>query len=436
MWVWRYGRERCLRSSAAPRFCDFALRPPLMSPLPLFRKYLWRILFGTCVVLAAAYLALRWWQGVPVVGEPVLRRDFVQTVVASGRVENPHRIDIGAQVTSTVLRVPVQEGQTVRAGELLVQLSTDELQATERQADMALAQAQARLRQLQEVQAPLAEQTLRQAQVTADFTRAALRRSEELFAKNFIGAAALDEARKAADLAQAQERSAQQQLASAAPQGSDFAIAQTAVAQAQAGAAAARARSQYAQIRAPVDGVLISRSVEAGDVVQPGKLLMTLSPLGRSQLVLAIDEKNLHLLALGQKALVSADAYAQTHFDATLVYINPGVNPQTGAVDVKLDVAQPPAFLRQDMTVSVDIEVAQRKAALLVPAGVLHEPEGAQPWVLRIEGAHAVKVPVQLGLRSGGFYELLEGVQEGDLLVPALATVAAGDRVSARAAAR
>jgi len=152
--------------------------------------------------------------------------------------------------------------------------------------------------------------------------------------------------------------------------------------------------------------------------------------------VLAIDEKNLHLLALGQKALVSADAYAQTHFDATLVYINPGINPQTGAVDVKLDVAQPPAFLRQDMTVSVDIEVAQRKAALLVSAGVLHEPEGAQPWVLRIEGARAVKVPVQLGLRSGGFYELLEGVQEGDLLVPALATVAAGARVSARPAAR
>jgi HlyD family secretion protein len=279
----------------------------------------------------------------------------------------------------------------------------------------------------------VAEQALRQAQVTADFTRAALRRSEDLFDKNFIGAAALDEARKSAELAQAQQRSAQQQLASAGPQGSDFAIAQTAVAQAQAGVAAARARSQYAQIRAPVDGVLISRNVEAGDVVQPGKLLMTLSPLGRSQLVLAIDEKNLHLLALGQKALVSADAYPQTHFDATLVFINPGVNPQTGAVDVKLDVAQPPAFLRQDMTASVDIEVAQRKATLLVSAGVVHAPESAQPWVLRMEGARASKVPVQLGLRSAGFYEVLGGVQEGELLLPTSAAVAPGDRVSLRA---
>jgi HlyD family secretion protein len=406
-----------------------------MTPLPFLRKHLWTILLAVGAVLAGGFSGVRWWQGTAVLAEAVQQRDFVQTVVASGRVENPHRVDIAAQVTGTVQRVPVHEGQTVRAGDLLVQLSGDELQANTLQANMALAQAQARLRQLQEVQAPLAEQALRQAQVTADFASTALRRSEELFAQHFIGAAALDEARKAAALALAQQRSAQQQLASAAPQGSDFAIAQTAVAQAQAGVAAARARSQYAQIRAPVDGVLISRNVEAGDVVQAGKLLMTLSPLGHTQLVLAIDEKNLHLLALGQEALVSADAYAKTHFGATLVYINPGINPLTGAVDVKLDVPQPPAFLRQDMTVSVDIEVARRKAALLVSAGVLHEPEGEQPWVLRIEGAHAVKVPVRTGLHSGGYYELLQGVQAGDLLVPAAAAVAAGDRVSVRAAA-
>lgn len=407
-----------------------------MSSPALFQKYRWWLLLSVCALLIGGVWGWRWWQGTAVVGEPVLRRDFVQTVVASGRVENPHRITLGTQITSTVLRVPVQEGQTVRAGELLIQLSTAELQAAETQTEMALAQAQARMRQLQEVQAPLAEQALRQAQITAEFTRATLRRSQDLFNQNFIGAAALDEARKAAELAQAQQRAAQQQLASTGPKGSDFAIAQTAVAQAQAGAAAARARSQYAQIRAPVDGVLISRNVEAGDVVQPGKLLMALSPLGRSQLVLAIDEKNLHLLALGQKALVSADAYPQTHFDATLVFINPGVNPQTGAVEVKLDVAQPPAFLRQDMTVSVDIEVAQRKAALLVSAAVVHEPESAQPWALRLNGRRAVKAPLQLGLRSGGFYEVLGGVQEGELLLPVSAAITPGDRVSLRAAIR
>ncbi len=401
-----------------------------MNPLPLLRKYLWWIVFGACLALGAGYLGLRWWQGVAVVGERVVRRDFVQTVVATGRVENPHRIEIGAQITGTVVRVPVQEGQSVHAGDVLVQLSNAELLAAQRQAEIAVAQAQARLRQVQEVQAPLAQQALRQAQVTADFARATLRRNQDLFAQNFIGAAALDESRKALDLALAQQGAAQQQLNTTGTQGSDFAIAQTAVAQAQASAAAAQARTQYAQIRALVDGVLISRSVEAGDVVQAGKALMALSPHGRSQLVLAIDEKNLHLLQIGQAALASADAYPQRKFAATLVYINPGVNAQSGAVDVKLDIAQPPAYLQQDMTVSVDIEVARRNATLLVSATLVHEADGAKPWVLKAQDGHAVRVPVRLGLRSTGFAELLEGVNEGDVLLPATAGVTTGARVT------
>ena len=129
-----------------------------MNPLPLLRKYLWWIVFGACLALGAGDLGLRWWQGVAVVGERVVRRDFVQTVVATGRVENPHRIEIGAQITGTVVRVPVQEGQSVHAGDVLVQLSNAELLAAQRQAEIAVAQAQARLRQVQEVQAPLAQQ--------------------------------------------------------------------------------------------------------------------------------------------------------------------------------------------------------------------------------------------------------------------------------------
>jgi HlyD family secretion protein len=251
-------------------------------------------------------------------------------------------VDIGAQVTGTVARVPVAEGQSVVAGTVLIELLTAELQATERQADIAVLQAQAKLRQLKEVQAPVAEQALRQAQATQANAQSAFKRSQDLFKQGFIGQAALDDARKAVDLADAQLRSAQKQLDTTAATGSDYAMASTAVDQARAAAQVAHARSGYASIRSPVDGVLIARNVEAGDVVQPGKVLMTLSPKGRPQIVIAVDEKNLHLIALGQKALVSADAYPQQKFNAELVYINPGVNAQTGAVDVKLDVPQVP----------------------------------------------------------------------------------------------
>jgi HlyD family secretion protein len=382
----------------------------------------------TCLLVWPAW---RWWQGPQVVTEPVVRRDFVQTVVASGHVETPHRVDLGAQITGTVRRVLVTEGQSVSAGTLLVELEATELQAVSRQAQVAVLQAQARQRQLRELQAPLAEQALRQAQASLDNARAALSRAQDLFRQGFIGQAALDEAHKAAELADAQTQSARQQLASAGARGSDAAVAETAVAQARAGADAAAARLRYTRLLAPVPGAVIGRHVEPGDVVQPGKLLLTLSPAGRTQLVLNIDEKNLRLIAVGQSAVASADAYTQERFAATLVSINPAVNAQTGAVEVKLDVPAPPPHLRQDMTVSVDIAVAQRPQALLVPTGALHDADGATPWVLRVQGARAQRQAVRLGLRSGAWAEVLEGLRDGEQVLPAGAAVAAGARLRA-----
>jgi HlyD family secretion protein len=412
--------------TATPSPNDSAARSITPSPI---RKYRWPLLGGLFCALLLAGLALRWWLGPVVTTETVLRRDFVQTVVASGRVETAHRVDIGAQITGTVKRVPVADGQAVRAGDVLVELEAAELNAVGRQADVAVVQARARLRQLQEVQSPVAAQTLRQAQANHDNARAALARNQQLFGQGFIGRAALDESRKNAELADAQVSATQRQLDTTGRSGSDRALAVANVAGAQASADAARARAGYAVMHAPVSGTLIARNVEVGDVVQPGKVLLTLSPGGRTQLVVEIDEKNLRLLALGQQAWVSADAYPKETFAAVLAYINPGVNAQTGAVEIKLDVPTPPPVLKQDMTVSVDIEVARRPKALLVPAGTVHDADSAAPWVLRVEGRHAVKRPVRLGLRSGGFAEVVDGLTEGDRVIPVATPIAAGSRL-------
>ena len=135
------------------------------------------------------------------------------------------------------------------------------------------------------MQAPVAAQTLRQAQATLANARAAQARSQELFDKGFIGQAALDDARKTGELADAQMLATQKQLEGTGITGSDRALAVADVAGARASAQAARARAGYAVITAPLDGTLIARSVEVGDVVQPGKVLMTLSPRGATQLV-------------------------------------------------------------------------------------------------------------------------------------------------------
>jgi HlyD family secretion protein len=375
-------------------------------------------------VLAVA-LALLAWAGVRFLFGPsvevskVVRRDVVQTIVSSGRVETPYRVDIGAQIVGTVAQVPVEQGDRVKAGQTLIVLEASEAEAVVKQAQVSVAQAEARIRQLRELQLPVASQSLRQAQVNLENARAQLERNQRLYEGGFIGKSALDDLQRAVDVAQTQVDSARKQVQTAQPTGSDYALATTALAQAQANLQAARARLAYTTIAAPRDGTLIARDVERGDVVQPGKVLMVLSPEGETQLVVQIDERNLSRLRLGQPALASADAYPNERFKAEVVYVNPGVNAQRGTVEVKLRVADPPAYLRQDMTVSVDIEVERHPGALAVRADAVHDLGGAKPWVLRVNGGRALRQNVTLGLRGEGWAEVRDGLKEGDLVVPA-----------------
>ena len=387
-------------------------------------KFLWGLLL---VVLCAALL--RWWLGPQVQTEAVQRRDVLQTVVASGRVETPHRVSIGAQITGTVARVPVTEGQTVKAGDVLVELVGTELQAARRQAQQAVLQAQNLLRQMHELQGPVVQQTLRQAQASLDAAWASWQRSLALFEQGFIGQAALDESRKAWALADAQVLAAQQQVTSTRVGGAEHSLALGAVAEAQANAETVNAKARYAVIQAPARGQLIGRNVEVGDVVQAGKVLMTLSPEGAMQLVVQIDEKNLRLMALGQQALASADAYPQQPFKAQVAYINPGINAQTGAVEIKLDVLEPQHKLKQDMTVSVDLVVARKPQVLALQVGRVNEISGPSPWVWLVQAGHAVRRPVRLGLRGGAWVEVLEGLSEGDAVITSPTALREGRRV-------
>lgn len=395
------------------------------------RQHGWAIVLGLAALAALGVGLARLWLGPQVAVEAVVRRDFAQTVVASGRIESPHRVDVGAQITGTVSAVPVDEGQEVARGTVLIVLDDSELRAVAEQADLAVVQARSRLRQLREVDAPAAEQALRQAQANEATALRTLQRNQELVARAFIGQAALEESARAEQVARAQLRTAEKQLASSKEGGSSDMNALATLHAAEAAAQAARVRLSYAVLRAPEAGTLIARNVEPGDVVQPGKVLMVLSPAGDTQVVVQVDEKNMSLLRVGQQALASADAYPGQRFEARVVYINPGVDPQRGAVEVKLDVPHPPAYLRQDMTVSTDIEVARRAAAVLVAADAVHDAQGTAPWVLKVDGSKARRQPVVLGLSSSGWCEVLQGLRPGDQVVRAAAarSVADGSRV-------
>jgi HlyD family secretion protein len=394
---------------------------------------------GLLIALAlavAGFLLRNLILGKPVEIQQAVRSDLVQTVVASGRIITPQRASVGVVITGRVARIPVEQGQSVKSGDVLIVLDDEDERAAVAQARGAVAQAEARLRQLREVSLPAAEQALVQAQANLTQARQQYERAKELKAKGFVSQAALDDAQRNLDVAESQLRAAKLQVATNRPSGSDFALAQTALAQARANLGVAQAKLDQTVILAPVDGTLIARSVEPGNVVQAGKELMALAPEGETQVVVQIDEKNLAQLRIGQHALASADAFPKERFEAVLVYINPGIDALRGSVEVKLRVPKPPAYLRQDMTVSVDIEVARRAGTVVVPADTVRDAGSAQPWVLAVDGGRAVRRAVKLGLKGDGRVEVLEGVAPGDRLISASqAMVGSGQRVRAVAAA-
>lgn len=388
---------------------------PRKWPSWLRRHLSWLVV---CVLVAMAAIAAgaRWLAGPAVPVQVVVQRDFTQSIVASGRVETPHRVDLGVQIVGTVAEVPVAEGQRVEVGTPLIRLEASELRAALKQAELAVHQAQARLRVVREIDEPAAEQALNQAIANHAVAARSLQRNRDLFEQKYIGQAALDDAVRAEQVARAQLRTAQKQLDGSRPGGSNAVAAEAALAQARAAAAMARARLGYTVVAAPLAGTLISRDVERGDVVQPGKALMVLSPDGDAQLVVQIDEKNLQLLRVGQDAIASADAYPEQRFAARVAYINPGIDAQRGSVEVKLAVPAPPDYLRQDMTVSVDVEVARHAAALVLPAEAVHDIDSRSPWVLRIEDGRARRRAVAVGLRSRGWCEITDGLRAGELV--------------------
>ncbi len=390
------------------------------------------VLSGLALIVVAATVvwALRL-RGVTVDTVPVATRALQQTVVVSGRVLAPAKIDIGATVTARVARVAVQEGDRVAAGQALVELERSELAAALAQAEAVEAAARTRIAQWREVGAPGAQQQLAQAEANLAIAEKDARRQEDLFRQGFIGAARLDEVRRTLAVAQAQATTARANAAANRDDGSERRLLDDQLAQARAAREAAAARLTQTRIVAPAAGVVLDRAVEPGDVVQPGKRLLDLLQDGEFKLTALIDEKNLALLKPGQPAIAAADAYPAQRFRATLDYLAPGVDLQRGTVEAKFRVPEPPALLRADMTVSIDIEVAARPNARVVPAAALRGPVGEAPWVLALRDGRAERVAVRAGARSAAEVEIEDGLAAGDVVILSPG-IAPGDRVRPR----
>jgi HlyD family secretion protein len=355
-----------------------------------------------------------------------------QTLVFSARVSSVARIDIASTLTARVDRILVREGDRVKVGQLLVQLDDDEFTAQLSQASASLATSQARLRSQNEVAAPVSSQAQQQAQTNLDFARQELARNRALIEKGFISEARLKEFERAVAVAQSGFEQSRSQAASNSKAGSETLAASTRIRESDAGLSLARARLAQTRIVSPADGRVVFRDVEAGDVVQPGRKLLSVTADGETRLIAQIDEKNLSLLREGQKAAASTDAFPDKPFSVELTYLSPAVDPTRGTVEARLRIPEPPTFLRDDMTASVEVISSQKDSAITVPASTLREADG-KTFVLTLVNGSAKAAPVRVGIRSPLRAEIIDGLA-ADAVVIVDSAIVDGQRVRERPA--
>ncbi len=379
--------------------------------------------------IAAAVL---WPRGRDVDVAVVRTAPLTQSVVATGRIATPARIAIGSPIAATVLEITVREGDVVAPGQVLARLLADDAAALVAQADAARVEAEARLTQVEKLGQPGAAQQLAQAEANLKVANAEAERARRLVAQGFYAQSKVDDAlRNAANAATAVD-AARAQLAAQVPGGTEREAARARVDQARAQLANARARAALLTLTAPSAGTVLTRKAEPGDVAAAGKVLLELADAGETRIYATVDEKNLRFLKPGQKAAGVADAFPGQPFEAELYYLAPAVDPQRGTVEIRFRVGKPPAFLRPDMTVSVETVTGHKDSTLVLPAEAVREADSPRPWVLAVRDGVATRVDVGIGLAGIGQVEITSGLADGDQAILPASGALEGDKVRVR----
>jgi HlyD family secretion protein len=289
--------------------------------------------------------------------------DVVETIEATGTVQPVLQVQVGSQVSGRILRVLVDFNSRVRAGQLLAEMDPQPFQLRVSELRAALASARAQLAR---------------AQAEVELQERNLARAMELRARGLNAPAEVDAARGARDAARAQ-----------------LGVARAGVAQAEASLEAARTNLTFTRIVAPIDGVVITRSVDPGQTVaasfQAPTLFVIANDLTQMRVIADIDEADIGKLREGMIADARVDAFPGEHFRGVVRELRYGPTTTQGVVTYPavIDVANPENKLRPGMTATITLTTARREGVLRVPNAALRFRPGAA-------GAHGA------GIGGGG----------------------------------
>lgn len=338
---------------------DLTVAPAEPSP-PAWRRWAW---YGAGVLALAlagtavwAWLAHRANGAAPTyVTQPVVRGDLTLSVTANGTLQPTRSIAIGSELSGTVLRVNVDVNDQVKKGQVLVELDTAKLRDQILRSRAGVLSAKAKV----------AQTVATVMETTANLSR--LEEVARLSGGKVPSLAELDSGR--ATLARAR---------------ADEAAARAAVNDAQAALSTDEINLSKASIRAPADGVVLTRSVDPGNAVAASLQAVTLftiaEDLKKLRLLVNVDEADVGAVAVGQHATFTVSAYPNRKYPARVTRVAYGSTITDNVVTylTDLDVDNKDLSLRPGMTVTATITATQHHAVLLVPNSALrYEPLSA-----------------------------------------------------------
>ncbi|HEY0855798.1 MAG TPA: efflux RND transporter periplasmic adaptor subunit [Albitalea sp.] len=310
------------------------------------------------------------------------RGSLQATVAASGTVTPVTQVQVGTQVSGQIKELYADFNSEVKAGQLLARIDPEAFEYKLRQVQADLDSARASVLNAQ-ANATAAQAAVSRATVDLHEAQRALQRNQELVAQNFISPAQLDTSRALVSSQSAGVRAAQAQVQVAQAQ---IASAQAAVKQREALVAQAKVDIERTQVRSPVDGVVIKRSVELGQTVaaslQAPELFVIAQNLSDMQVQTSIDEADISRVKLDQTASFTVDAFPGRSFEGRVSQVRKSATNTQNVITytVVVNFSNPETRLLPGMTANVRLVTDTRDNVLKVPNAALRvRLPGVQP---------------------------------------------------------
>ncbi len=353
----------------------------------------------------------------------VQKGDIARSVVATGKIQPRAKVEVKSKASGIVKRIFVDYGEYVRAGQTLVELDKEELQARVREARATLMAAQA----AEEAAQAAHERNKVEAEgPDLPFLQSAMERAKKLHTQGLISKAVLEESEKAYQMSLNRQMTA---LRNVAVTRAEMAKAKAQVAQARAALERAEEDLRNSTIVSPMDGLVLSRNVEVGDAVSSilvlgsqATLVMTLGDVGDVYVLGKVDQADIGKVYLNQRARIVVESFKDKKFEGQVTKISPlGVEKDNVTTfEVRVSIKNPGGELKANMSANAEIILEEKTGVLLIPeTAVIYDKDRKTfvevPDSTKEKGKS--RVPVQLGISNGLKTEVVAGLREGQKIV-------------------